>query len=568
MRGASAAEEDPLVALQDAVVKRGGKHGTDTSTTSSASATTGSSERVEKHLSTILGAGANLSNDIVGAVIAGIPFGVASCGLITGIAMIVVCGWLADKSLNILFRCAQKARVPNYESLAEIVFGRLGFWWVALSMTAACYGTVVGYLMMMKETLPYCFGIVDPNQRDLFLLVISLAVMVPVSSQRDMADLSITSRINIVCCVIITAIVVYLSPIQATVETNGGLWQVVGSSVVHPSTLFAGIGICSFSYMVQQSSMLIAGSLRDPTKERWQEVTSRSIILCIVLLSICGGAGYLGFMGNTKGNILDNFNPKDPLANIGRGLLGVVMFFIYPIEAHVLRHLVVVVFFPNPDGEYPSVLYNDWKRIGLTLAVYVWVMIPAVMFRNLGPVLSLTGTIGGSFLSYMGPGAVYIGLHGQRFLELSGQFFGSDTATDTKKVKETNIYDGGLYSIRPKGIDLTKSIVWCLVGMPIWSRIAAMGSRSIANHTQQHQEDTREEAQEEGQLTTQSDSAVYGSMANDQSVSGLGVIDNTEQAQVGDFGVAIFLVVFGAVALVAGTTSVWSQVTSTSQTGN
>lgn len=58
------------------------------------------------------------------------------------------------------------------------------------------------------------------------------------------------------------------------------------------------------------------------------------------------------------------------------------------------------------------------RRIALTVALYLSAVLPAALFENMGNVLAFTGAIGGSCLSYIGPGLVYIGVHGGRFMEL------------------------------------------------------------------------------------------------------------------------------------------------------
>jgi hypothetical protein len=52
------------------------------------------------------------------------------------------------------------------------------------------------------------------------------------------------------------------------------------------------------------------------------------------------------------------------------------------------------------------------------MALYLVAVIPASLAEDLGNVLALTGAIGGSSLCYLGPGAVYLGIHGERFLQL------------------------------------------------------------------------------------------------------------------------------------------------------
>ena len=56
------------------------------------------------------------------------------------------------------------------------------------------------------------------------------------------------------------------------------------------------------------------------------------------------------------------------------------------------------------------------RRQSWTLTVYLTTLIPALIFSDIGPVLSLTGAVGGSCICYIGPGLCFLGLNGEEFL--------------------------------------------------------------------------------------------------------------------------------------------------------
>jgi sodium-coupled neutral amino acid transporter 11 len=70
------------------------------------------------------------------------------------------------------------------------------------------------------------------------------------------------------------------------------------------------------------------------------------------------------------------------------------------------------------EGDDSTILNRRDRRIGLTVLLYLLAVVPAAAFEDLGPVLAITGAVGGSCLAYIGPGVVYLGVHGGRFLEL------------------------------------------------------------------------------------------------------------------------------------------------------
>lgn len=64
--------------------------------------------------------------------------------------------------------------------------------------------------------------------------------------------------------------------------------------------------------------MLIYGSLRTPTLDRFARVTHFSTMLSVVACLCMAIAGYWNFVELTKGNILNNFDQADGWINIAR----------------------------------------------------------------------------------------------------------------------------------------------------------------------------------------------------------------------------------------------------------
>jgi sodium-coupled neutral amino acid transporter 11 len=443
----------------------------------------------EEKKSTVMGCSANLINAIVGSGIVGLPYAIQQAGFVAGIGLVILCSILTEKSLRLLLETAKHAHVPSYETVAEAAFGRFGFLFVAINMFIMAYGAMLSYLMIVKDTFAIVLGVEPDNfpMKRAILFIISVTVMVPLSSQRDMADLAKTSSLNVTFDLIMVVLVLYCSPIQEAWETFN--WR---ENVINYDTVFVGLGVLSFAFVCQHSAFIIAGSLEKPTKSRWASATRNALIFACSLALMCGVGGFLGFQENAKGNILNSLD-KSFSANLARALLGTTMLFVYPMESFVARHVCVVLFFEGRsahEGDDTSVLNRRDRRITLTIILYLISVIPAALFENLGTVLAVSGAIGGSCLSYIGPGAVYLGVHGGRFLELSGAFFGPSIQPETASDEETV----PLYN-KPVGVNLPspastdswlvcqlKNILWYLWLMPIWCKISSIGKSSLTSH--------------------------------------------------------------------------------------
>ena len=301
-----------------------------------------------------------------------------------------------------------------------------------------------------------------------------------------MADLAKTSRLNVTFDTIMVCLVLVCAPIAENWATFD--WK---KSVIHYDTIFVGLGVLSFAFVCQHSAFIIAGSLDRPTKSRWSTVTKIALGISCALALSCGIGGFIGYGDSTNGNILNNLD-ESLLAKVARALLGTTMLFVYPMESFVARHVCVVLFFQGRsahEGDDTSVLNRRDRRITLTMALYLISVIPAAMFENLGSVLAITGAIGGSCLSYIGPGAVYLGIHGGRFLELSRAFFGRPVLPAAPSSEDiTPLYaEAPQVSIPPEPTDswlvqFFKTILWYVCLMPIWCWIATIGRTSLTKH--------------------------------------------------------------------------------------
>ena len=72
--------------------------------------------------------------------------------------------------------------------LMEASFGRPGFIFLAITMFFLSYGSMVAYLIIIKDVLPVLFHVTPHvDIKRVIMFVSSLLVIVPLSMQRDIA---------------------------------------------------------------------------------------------------------------------------------------------------------------------------------------------------------------------------------------------------------------------------------------------------------------------------------------------------------------------------------------------
>lgn len=76
--------------------------------------------------------------------------------------------------------------------------------------------------------------------------------------------------------------------------------------------------LCCLISRVDHNSLLIYGSLKKPTMDRFATVTHYSTAISMVMCLIMAIAGFLSFGSKTQGNVLNNFPSDNIMVNIAR----------------------------------------------------------------------------------------------------------------------------------------------------------------------------------------------------------------------------------------------------------
>jgi sodium-coupled neutral amino acid transporter 11 len=275
-------------------------------------------------------------------------------------------------------------------------------------MFLTAYGSMIAYMIIIGDTIPRIgasFAGEDSflADRELVIFLFAFFVILPLSVLRDMASLSWSSSISIAADVAIVFIMLFHAPVVA--RRQGIELNVSELDFARP-TLFAGVGAMSFAFVCHHSSFIVFSSLANANSERWGRVTHWSVGFAGTACMILATTGYLSFLDETEGDVLNNFPDNDPVASAGRALLALTMFFTYPMEHFVARH-VLHCCIARYRGQAETEMTNRW-RYALTALLWSSTLVIGMSTKNLGAVLEVTGAVAGSTLAYILPAAIYL----------------------------------------------------------------------------------------------------------------------------------------------------------------
>ena len=167
---------------------------------------------------------------------------------------------------------------------------------------------------LQGDTIPHVIRSVFPHiqttpvlsifgNRQFVIALCTICVSYPLSLYRDIHKLSRASGLALLGMIIIVCSVLIRAP-QSPVEFKGN--PEVRLTIVQPG-IFQAIGVISFAFVCHHNSLLIYGSMKTPTIDRFTLVTHVSTLFSLLSCSVLAIPAFWVFTNKTQGNILNNF---------------------------------------------------------------------------------------------------------------------------------------------------------------------------------------------------------------------------------------------------------------------
>ncbi|KAJ6625632.1 amino acid transporter [Mycena sp. CBHHK59/15] len=371
---------------------------------------------------------ANMANSILGAGIIGLPYAVSQAGFFTGLFLLIILCGVTDWTIRLIVINAKMSGTHSYIDIMNHCFGSSGraavsFFQFAFAFGGKCIDIctithssrktgMCAFGIIIGDTIPHVIRSVFPRlysvpvlylltNRKFVIALCTICVSYPLSLYRDIHKLSRASGLALVGMIIIVTSVLIESP-NTSPELKGNPSK--RFSVIEPG-VFQAIGVISFAFVCHHNSLLIYGSLRTPTLDRFALVTHISTLLSLVACCTLAVSAYVVFTDRTQGNILNNFAPDDTLINVARFCFGLNMFTTLPLELFVCREVVEQYFFSHET-------FNMQRHVFFTTVILFASMLVALITCDLGVMLEITGGVSATTLAFIFPASCYIKLTG------------------------------------------------------------------------------------------------------------------------------------------------------------
>ncbi|KAF3208854.1 hypothetical protein TWF106_011340 [Orbilia oligospora] len=244
----------------------------------------------------------------------------------------------------------------SFQSTVSACFGKWGLISISLAQWAFAFDMSILWLLT--------------NRRAVIVLCV-VGISYPLSLYRDIAKLAKASALAL------------LEP-----QRNST------SNKIYYAMLLA----CA-AFVCHHNSLLIYGSLRKPTLDRFARVTHYSTGISMVACMGMAFAGFLTFGDKTMGNVLNNFPNSNLMVNIARFCFGLNMLTTLPLEAFVMI-----------GYWYPGSPFEMRRHIIFTTGLIISALLISLFTCDLGAVFELIGATSACALAYILPPLCYIKL--------------------------------------------------------------------------------------------------------------------------------------------------------------
>jgi amino acid permease len=244
-------------------------------------------------------------------------------------------------------------------------------------------------------------------QRTNMILLLSIFVLLPLCSLKSLNSLSPFSLLGL-GGTLYTAIFMTIRYLDKSYAPGGSFYSLIpskpsfyqrgGYSLNHLT--FVLLSMLSTAYIAHYNAPAFYNELEHPTMEKFNKVVGSAFGTSILFFIFVMSIGFLTFGGNTAGFILNNYSGQDKLATVARFAIGLALLTGYPFTFSALRNGILEIMRKQTAIEKQK-LFTP-----LTLSLLTVVTAMALVLRDVGFVVSISGAMFGCLLMFIIPGVM------------------------------------------------------------------------------------------------------------------------------------------------------------------
>ncbi|GAA0182067.1 amino acid transporter [Lithospermum erythrorhizon] len=378
-----------------------------------------------KNNPSISGAVFNVSTSIVGAGIMSIPATLKVLGVVPAFLLIIFVAVLVDVSVEFLLRFTYSGFATTYSGLMKESFGKLGSFFVQVSIMITNLGCLIVYQIIIGDVLsgkgPEHLGILQEwfgvhwwNSRPVALLFILVFVMLPLVLYRRVDSLWLSSAVSVFLAILFVGICSVMA-IMALAQGKTKSPRIVPDLDSNTSffKLFTAVPVIVTAFTFHFNVHPIVMEMGKPSA--MISAVRISLVLCSAIYFGVGIFGYLLFGDSIMDDVLVNFDQSSGSAlysvlnDIVRLSYALHLMLVFPLLNFSLRVNLDELLFPGK-----ALLATDTKRfVSLTVVLLIFSYIAAIAIPSIWYFFQFVGSTAAVCLAFIFPGSIVLrDIHG------------------------------------------------------------------------------------------------------------------------------------------------------------
>ena len=386
----------------------------------------------------------NLSKQIVGAGVLGLPSGIAALGnhpssLWPATFLICTIGIISAYGFALVGRICHQTGAKSYREAWMRTVGEDSSWIPAWACVLVATSSAITLSMVLAETIPDLLqpllGFVLP--RNTALLFITTFALLPMCLLKELSSLAPLSLIGMVAMVYTALVMVQRyswgyysdqeSPFVQELRdefvprfgSDGG-WEALRSPR-HCATL---VSMLSMAFLAHYNAPKFYWDLHHNTLPRYDRVVATSFFASMLLMSTVAFAGFATFGAASQGLILNNYALHDGFMSASRAAVALSVLFSFPLAfvgakdglLDLWHGPVVLSRQPQLQRRGGGAAAAATGRGGdksissevVTISLLVFISLATLLIQDIKILMSLGGATWGNCIIYIFPGVMMI----------------------------------------------------------------------------------------------------------------------------------------------------------------
>ncbi|KAG5267362.1 hypothetical protein AALO_G00220870 [Alosa alosa] len=378
----------------------------------------------------------NLGNAIMGSGILGLSYAMANTGIALFVILLVAVCIFSLYSVHLLLKTANEGGSMVYEQLGYKAFGMPGKLAASISITMQNIGAMSSYLFIVKYELPIVIQsfVGESNEEwytngDYLVMIVSVAIILPLSLLRNLGYLGYTSGFSLLCMVFFLIVVIYKKFQIPCPLTNDILNATINATVAqittqnmtvtdysadtctpkyfvfNSQTVYA-VPILTFAFVCHPAILPMYEELKDRSRRRMQGVANVSFLGMFIMYLLAALFGYLTFNEHVEPELLHTYSKvykADVILLIVRLAVLTAVTLTVPVVLFPIRTSVNALLCASKE-------FSWIRHTIITMVLLIGVNILVIFVPTIRDIFGFIGASAAAMLIFILPSAFYLKL--------------------------------------------------------------------------------------------------------------------------------------------------------------